>query len=162
MFFGTNPQTANRWAQADSLKPGALGYANAQAGLRSWIDEQVQGAISSGQLDPNDRVGLQSFLATLGVTPEKGGGRFIFNEIMNRGGAAKYAGTQRPEMGSMPGGQVQGAMQPQAMARQALESRYGAPSPVGFSQPERPVAGQYSAGAFGPMSMPNRNDDWRF
>lgn len=114
MFYGTNPETVSRWAVADAGKPGTAEFRQGQAGLRSWIDSQIQQAIQTGQLDPNDRAGMQSFLATLGVTNQKGGGMFLFNEIMNRGGMNKYAGMQAG---------------PQAGPRASQGQTFGAPAP---------------------------------
>ena len=148
--MGERPETAARWAQADASAPGTAGFRQGQAGLRSWIDQRVEEAIASGQLDPMDRAGLQSLLATLGVTDEKGGGKYIFNEIMNRGGAAKYAAmptrTAQAPLG-FPGAQE--------MGRQAVMSRYGDRAPMS----QRPAS--YAAGSFAEAPAWSEWGNWR-
>jgi hypothetical protein len=96
----TNPETASRWAMADSAPQGTRAWRQGQAGLERWIQDQIGQATASGQLNINDSAAVDRYLATLGVTPEKGGGRYLHQKY-TRGGGARSA------------------------ARSALTSRYG-------------------------------------
>jgi hypothetical protein len=86
-IYRPNPRMRQMWSASDADMPGS-GRA-----LEGWAIGEVQRAMESGQLDPNNRGQLDSFLASLGITPEKGGGRFLYNKLTGPGSPLGGIGT---------------------------------------------------------------------
>ena len=108
------PGTKQMWARSDANLPGSGQQ------LESWALQQIQEAQERGELDTNDPAALQSYLTTLGITDEKGGGRFLYRKFMGMHGPSPLAAIKGIGAGA--------GMSGHSMGRSALLSRYGSPS----------------------------------
>lgn len=154
MLFRENPRTRTMWAASDA---GAQGSG---AALEAWALGEINKAAQSGQLDLRNSSMVRDFLGSLGITPEKGGGRFLFNKFMAPDGpiaglrakAPSFSGAS-PGMGSM--GSVRPSMgSPTDMARRSLVDRYGGGTLGTISSQPTPYTG------FNPLA--NQQDDDEF
>lgn len=112
-----NARVKTLWNASDADAAGS------GAQLEGEVERQFAAAVEGGQLDPQDRTAVTGFLAGLGVTDQKGGGRFLFRKLMGMHGGpsigARYAG-RAPQMGmETPGSSMHSA------GRNALMAQYG-------------------------------------
>lgn len=117
-MYPMNPGARRMWMASDAELPGS------GAALEKWALGEIQKASSAGQLDLNDSTALRGFLGSLGITPEKGGGRALF---------MKFTGPESPLAGLKANAAPASAKygDPSAMANGALRSRYGVGSTLG-------------------------------
>jgi hypothetical protein len=149
-----DPQTAALWAASDADATGS------GAALERHVESQFAEAVQSGQIDPNDPTAVQSFLSSMGVTDEKGGGRFLFRKFTGQHGgptlASRYAGIEagarKPTVtASFPGAE---------MGRNAVMSKYGGGSIGALASPAQSMT-QFPM--FGKAQSPwGGGQDWRF
>lgn len=115
--------------------------------LESWAIGEIRRAIESGQLNMGDRGQLDAFLGSLGITPEKGGGRFLYNKLTGPGSPLAGIGTSARSRAAAAGdgGDASAApASPMDQARAAMGERYGSLALGAFGRPQQ----QQSAGVF--------------
>lgn len=147
--YSMNPATKRMWAASDANLPGS------GAALEQWALGEIQKAAAAGQLDLGNQVQISSFLGSLGITPEKGGGRFLYNKLTGpqsplagmkaRVGSAGPAmsGGMESGMGPRANSYSEGGMSslsPTEMGRRALQGRYGTAGTLGSIGTPRPNA----------------------
>ncbi len=120
MRYAPNPAMHRYWAASDADLPGS------GAELERWALGEIQKAADSGALDMSNTGAVREFLGSLGITPEKGGGRALFNKFMQPGAL----GGIRPRT-------TAGAGSPMDTARTAMGDRYGSLALGRFRQPQQ-------------------------
>jgi hypothetical protein len=135
------PNVKQLWNASDANAKGS------GAALEREVEAQFAQAVQSGKLDPMDSMAVTQFLSGLGVTPEKGGGRYLYNKLTGAHGAPSIASRH---MAMAPS--VNPAAKAQQMGQQALTNRYGSASLGSFARPSEPP----------PMGMPDMGDGASF
>lgn len=134
------------WNAADAHAQGS------GAALERWATAELQKAVATGQLDPNNGIAMRSFLASLGITPEKGGGKALYDKFMGPGGAVALAKTRQAAAGQNAGQASGRGSYPGGVPGSGSASGYGGVPPAGSGR-----ASSYSGGYPSADDMSRRN-----